>query len=175
MSEPTIISEKQYVEQELLYLYEKIQDYSRTFPDTAAKLNLTLNGSDDPHIQLMLESFAILTSKLQKQIDQSTYPITSALLDNLHPSGNAPIPCQSIVQFSIDETQIGSILNGFKIPKNTIVYKNILEEECCHFSTEWDLNLLPVEIKSLYTEAGFSDSNQSNKGNIVIELKALKC
>ncbi|WGL60328.1 type VI secretion system baseplate subunit TssF [Pigmentibacter sp. JX0631] len=163
-------TENEYIENELMYLYEKIQNYSKLFPDVASKLRFSLNGSDDPHIQLMLESFAILTSKLQKQIDNSTYPITANILDNLHHSGNKPIPAQNIVKFELDETQINTLVNGIKIPKNTIIYRKV-ETEFCKFITETDLTFLPFEVKSVSTE---KDLTNSKKINLTITFNPLQ-
>lgn len=170
MLDKYLTSENEYIENELIYLYEKIQSYSKLFPDIASKLKFSLNGSDDPHIQLMLESFAILTAKLQRQIDQSTFPITANILDNLHHSGNKPIPAQNIVKFELDETQLGTIENGFTIPKNTIIYKKI-DNEFCKYMTETDLTLLPLDIKSVQVE---KDVNSSQRMNFIIEIHTIK-
>ncbi len=170
MLDKYLTSENEYIESELIYLYEKIQSYSKLFPDVASKLKFSLNGSDDPHIQLMLESFAILTAKLQRQIEQSTFPITANILDNLHHSGNKPIPAQNIVKFELDETQLGTIENGFTIPKNTIIYKK-LDNEFCKYMTETDLTLLPLEIKSVQVE---KDLSSTQRMNFIIEIQTIK-
>lgn len=164
--------DKDYFEQELFYLYEKMQDFSKFFPDTASKLEFNLHGSEDSQIQLMIESFAVLTSKLQKQIDQSTYSISSTILENIHPIANMPIPSQAIIKFEIDETQVGSLLKGLIIPKNTVLFRQIDDDFICKFSTETDLKLLPIEINSFLIE---QEGSSIDRSKIVIGLKALKC
>ncbi|WP_158998528.1 type VI secretion system baseplate subunit TssF [Pigmentibacter ruber] len=163
-------TENEYIENELMYLYEKIQNYSKLFPDIASKLRFSLNGSDDPHIQLMLESFAILTSKLQKQIDNSTYPITANILDNLHHSGNKPIPAQNILKFELDETQISTLTNGVNIPKNTIFYRKF-GSEFCKFMTETEITLLPLEIKTITNEKDLENSKKINLSISIIPMR----
>ena len=58
----------EYYRHELAYLRSSGEDFAKHFPKIARRLDLSHEESSDPHVERLIESFAFLTGKLQKQI-----------------------------------------------------------------------------------------------------------
>ncbi len=138
-----ILSE--YYQYELSYLRSASSEFTSKFPKIARHLDLSHNESSDPHVERMIESFAFLTGKLQKQIDDQFPEIASALLEVLYKPLMLPSPSCVMVNFDVDIPRAAKI-PGFNIPKNTLLYALSHSGENCTFRTSHDLQLWPISI-----------------------------
>ncbi len=140
-----ILSE--YYQYELSYLRSAGSDFARKYPKIARRLDLSHNESSDPQIERLIESFAFLSGKLQKQIDDQFPEIADALLGVLYKPLVLPTPSCVMVNFDVDlgraEKSAGCI-----IPKNTQLHATSNSGEICHFTTAHDLRLWPMNIIS---------------------------
>jgi type VI secretion system protein ImpG len=135
----------EYYQNELSHLRSAGSDFAARFPKIARRLDLSHNESSDPHVERMIESFAFLTGKLQKQIDDQFPEIASILLDVLYQPMLLPTPSCVMVNFDVDPAR-SSKSPGFSVPKNTLLYALSYSGEMCSFMTSHDLRLWPVII-----------------------------
>ena len=80
MSKKDIDILSEYYQYELSYLRTAGSDFAARFPKIARRLDISSHESSDPQIERMIESFAFLTGKLQKQIDLAANKKDSALI-----------------------------------------------------------------------------------------------
>ena len=80
-----------YYERELLFVRRFAQDFARRYPASAGRLLLDAGRSADPHIERLIESFALLTARVQHKLDDEFPELTDALLSVLYPHYLAPM------------------------------------------------------------------------------------
>jgi type VI secretion system protein ImpG len=135
----------EYYQHELSYLRSAGSEFAARFPKIARRLDLSHNESTDPHVERMIESFAFLSGKLQKQIDDQFPEIATALLDVLYSPILLPMPSCMMINFDVDPAR-ASKSPGFTVPKHTLMYATSHSGEKCSFTTSHDLQLWPVKI-----------------------------
>jgi type VI secretion system protein ImpG len=160
---------------ELNYLIDSFENFSKKHPSFSKKINLTEKGSDDPHVNLLLESFAFLTSKLQQQIDRNTQQIESFILDNICPMSNLPLLSKTVIHFNYDERQINALLEDSIIQKGTEVFSENENKIKCTFSTEFDVRLVPFKIDQVYFEKEKYIGNFFIKSSLVFKIIPFGC
>ncbi|MDR2067773.1 MAG: type VI secretion system baseplate subunit TssF [Holosporaceae bacterium] len=137
----------EYYQYELSYLRTAGRDFAARFPKIARRLDLSHNESSDPHVERMIESFAFLTGKLQKQIDDQFPEVAEAILETLYEPLTLTIPSCVMVNFDVDQSRAAKAA-GFMIPRNTLLQAVSHSGETCSFRTAHDLPLWPAEIRS---------------------------
>ncbi len=85
-----------YYQRELVFIRQMAQEFAKQFPGAAARLLLEENRSLDPHVERLLEGFALLAGRVQLKIDDEFPELTDALLNILYPHYLAPIPSTSV-------------------------------------------------------------------------------
>ena len=144
-SDTDILAE--YYQSELAYLRSAGSEFASKFPKIARRLDLSNNASSDPHVERLIESFAFLTGKLQKQIDDQFPEIANTLLDVLYKPLVLPTPSCVMINFKIDQGRAAQS-PGFMIPKDTLLHATSHSGEACTFMTSHDLELWPLQIES---------------------------
>src|ERR1700749_3665161 len=91
-----------YYERELTFIREFAQEFQQLYPATAGRLLLEPNRCNDPHVERLIEAFALLTGRIQYKLDDDFPELTTAMLGVLYPHYLAPIPSMAIVQFELD-------------------------------------------------------------------------
>ncbi|MGL5784753.1 MAG: type VI secretion system baseplate subunit TssF [Alphaproteobacteria bacterium] len=135
-----------YYQKEMQYLLHSGRQFASQYPKVARYLDFHQTGSDDPHVQRLLESFAFLTGRLQSEIDDRFSSFTGSLLDTLYPQFTQPIPSSTIVQMN-PTPQMGPQLSGSLVPKGTQLLATAEEGQICRFQSTMDLTLFPLEIQ----------------------------
>ena len=136
-----------YYNRELDYLRNSGAIFAKNHPKIARRLELTGGESPDPHLERLLESFAFLSARLSKEIDDRHPQTAAALLSVLYPHLIAPIPAMAIAQFQADPNK-GTLTSGFEIPKSTSLFANAQENVTCRFQTVYPITLWPIEVKT---------------------------
>ena len=88
-----------YYHQQLDYLRESGNSFSKKHPKLAGLLKLDQQGSSDPFVERILESFAFLTAKIQANHEADQDFLAQSLLNILYPMATLPLPSMTIVQF----------------------------------------------------------------------------
>ena len=134
-----------YYERELQYLRKSGQEFAKQHPKVASSLGLTPTSSSDPQIERLIESFAFLTSTLQRKYDDQFPLMSQTMLRILYPQLVAPIPPMSIAQFHIDPSK-GKSTTGQIIKRSSSLYVQTNKGTPCRFKTSYDLTLWPLDI-----------------------------
>ena len=136
----------EYYRHELAYLRSSGEDFARHFPKIARRLDLSHEESSDPHVERLIESFAFLTGKLQKQIDDQYPEVANALLDIIYKPLILPVPSSVMVNFDIDVSRAQQD-TGVIVPRHTILRATSHDGTVCSFRTTHDLKIWPIELK----------------------------
>lgn len=142
---------------ELTYLREMGAGFADQYPKVANRLELSRDESPDPHVERLLEGFAFLTARLQRNLDQQFPEITSALLDLLYPQYLNPVPSMTVARLDADPEQ-GLLTSGYTVPRHTPLYAEAHGggRLSTRFRTCYPVTLWPLEV----AYAGLESSNQ---------------
>jgi type VI secretion system protein ImpG len=136
-----------YYERELLFIRKMASEFGQRYPERAAALKLTRNGCEDPHVERMIEAFALIAGRIQRKIDDEFPEITQALIDLLYPHFLRPVPSMAIVQFEVDPEQ-SKISTGYVVPRSATVFAEPLAGVQCRFRTAYPTRLWPISVAS---------------------------
>lgn len=115
-SDVDVLSE--YYQYELSHLRSAGSYFASRFPKIARRLDVSHHESSDPHVERLIESFAFLAGRLQKQIDDQFPEVAAELLGVLYEPLTLPMPSCVMVNFDVDIARAAKS-PGFVIPKNT--------------------------------------------------------
>jgi type VI secretion system protein ImpG len=163
----------EYYERELSVLRRLGQEFAQAYPKVAGRLLLEPGKCEDPHVERLIQAFALLAARIHHKIDDEFPAITDALLGILYPHYLAPVPSMSIVQFVLDPEQ-GKLTSGYTIPVGTQLYAKPIEGIQCRFRTCYPTTLWPIQMKSARFEPGDPSVTGSKSGSILrLELQCL--
>lgn len=135
-----------YYDRELVFIRQLSQEFARQFPAAASRLLLEPNRSVDPHIERMIEAFALLAGRVHHKLDDEFPELTDALLSVLYPHYLAPIPSMSVVQFGLNPAQ-AQLPEGFPIPAQTrLKTRDAIDGLRCEYRTGYPVTLWPVAV-----------------------------
>jgi type VI secretion system protein ImpG len=136
---------RDYYESELTFLRQVGADFADKYPKIASRLMLESNRCEDPHVERMLEAFALLAARVHLRIDDDFPQITESLLNILYPHYLRPVPSMTVAQFHSDP-ESGKLTSALKIPKGTVLYSRPVEGVPCKFRTSYDTTLWPLKV-----------------------------
>src|SRR5580658_7211657 len=134
-------------ERELAYLRKMGADFGERNPRIASRLLLEPDRCEDPHVERLIESFALLAARVHLRIDDDFPQITEALLNILYPHYLCPIPSMSVAEFHTDPER-GKMTSSLQVPKGTVLYSRPVEGVPCKFRTCYNTTLWPLKVSS---------------------------
>ncbi len=134
-----------YYERELTFIRQFAQDFARQYPAAAGRLRLEPTHSTDPHIERMIEAFALLAGRIHHKLDDEFPELTDALLGLLYPHYLAPVPSMAVVQFDLDAKRATSP-DGIPIKRHSTLSTAPLEEGPCKYRTGFPITLWPIAV-----------------------------
>jgi type VI secretion system protein ImpG len=134
-----------YYRQELTYLREMGAVFAHRHPKVARRLELGPDESADPHVERLLEAFALLTGRIQQNLDADYPEIAAELLNVLYPHYLNPIPPMTIARFETDPKR-GYPTAGQLVPRHTALFSQHDEGVICRFRTAYPIHLWPLEV-----------------------------
>ena len=139
-----------HYERELAFLRAHAGDFARRYPKIAGRLQLSGDVGEDPHVERLIESFALLSSRIHKRLDDDFPLFTETFLDVLYPHYLRPFPSCSIARF---DTGAGAaqMSTAAHIERGTMLNSKPVRGVACRFRTTFDVALLPLRL----TSAGF--------------------
>jgi type VI secretion system protein ImpG len=143
---------KMWFEQELASLRNEAVDFGTSFPAIAKTLELSAGRSNDPHVEMLMQSFAWLTARLryQLEIDQAVLP--NALLGLLYPHLEAPLPSMLVGEIEV-RPDGANFVHGATLERGRYVYaiatNDIGQQVRCRFRTCYDTPLWPLKVTDL--------------------------
>ena len=81
-----------YYQKELAYLKTKGAHFALRFPKIARRLGMSAGLSEDPHVERLIESFALLCANVQQRLDEDMPEVTHALFTELAPQFLRQLP-----------------------------------------------------------------------------------
>jgi type VI secretion system protein ImpG len=136
-----------YYERELIFIRQLAQEFARQYPAAAGRLLLEPNRSLDPHVERLIESFALLTGRVHQKLDDEFPELTAAMLGVLYPHYLAPIPSMAIAQFELDYDR-ARLPEGFVIERGSRLHAPPVNDVACRFRTAYPVHLWPVQLTS---------------------------
>jgi type VI secretion system protein ImpG len=137
-----------YFENELTLLRHRGQSFSQAYPRIAGKLLLGADEAKDPHVERMIESFALLAARVHKRLDDDFPLFTEALLNVLYPHYLRPFPSCSIAQFDLGASA-SQMSKPVVVERGTKVSSRQIKGVACRFTTSQEVQLLPLRIASV--------------------------
>lgn len=141
-----------YYERELTFIRRMSAEFAQKYPKIAGRLLLEPGKCEDPHVERLIEAFALLAARIHLKIDDEFPEITQALLQVLYPHYLAPVPSMSIVQFELDPDQ-GKISTGYTIEPHRTLYARAARDTVCRFRTCYPVTLWPIEVRGAELQA----------------------
>ena len=136
-----------HYERELAYLRRYGREFAERYPKIASRLQLSADGSQDPHVERLIEAFALLGARISKRIEDDYPEFTDALLDVLYPHYLRPFPSCSIAHFDLGPA--ASKLSGpVRIARGTPLQSRPIRGVNCRFRTAYDVVLTPLAVRA---------------------------
>jgi type VI secretion system protein ImpG len=136
---------RNYYESELTFLRQIGAEFADKYPKIASRLLLEPDRCEDPHVERLLEAFALLAARVHLRIDDDFPQITEALLNILYPHYLSPIPSMSVAEFHTDPER-GKLTSSLRVPKGTVLYSRPVEGVPCKFRTCYNTTLWPLKV-----------------------------
>ena len=143
-----------YYERELTFIRQMAAEFAEKYPTRAGRLMLGADTCEDPHVERLIEAFALLCGRVHHKLDDEFPEITESLLDALYPHFLRPVPSQAIAQFQLDPSQ--STPASTIIPAGTVVNSKPDKGQFCTFRSGYPVTLWPMRV----TAASVSAANQ---------------
>lgn len=134
-----------YYERELSFLRRYSREFAERYPKIAARLAMTGEHCEDPHVERMIESFALLGARINKRLDDDYPEFTEALLEVLYPHYLRPFPSCSIAQLGTSAS-FTHLTAPAVVERGTELKSRPLRGVQCRFRTAYDVTLAPVRI-----------------------------
>ncbi|KPW86255.1 type VI secretion system protein ImpG [Pseudomonas congelans] len=134
-----------YYQRELTWLRHAGGVFANRYPKVARRLELSPGESQDPHVERLLEGFALLAARLQRRLDDDYAEFSDALLEQLYPLSLRPLPSCTVVRFEPDPAK-GNLASGYDLPRDTPLFVTTVQGETIHFRTCAKATLWPVQI-----------------------------
>jgi type VI secretion system protein ImpG len=136
----------QYYEQELTYFSQMAAEFAQRYPKVAARLQLDeAKGSTDPHVERLIDAFALLTARVRRKIDDEFPEIVESLLNMLYPHYLRPVPPMGIAQYRF-ELQQTRPTEPASIPAGSQVTSRPSGGTECTFRTAYPVTLWPLRV-----------------------------
>ncbi|HTS64428.1 MAG TPA: type VI secretion system baseplate subunit TssF [Candidatus Acidoferrales bacterium] len=133
-----------YYERELKFIRQMAGEFAAKYPKVAGRLLLQPGTCEDPHVERLIEAFALIAGRVHHKLDDEFPEITEALLDVLYPHYLRPVPPQGIVQFQLDPSQ--SAPASTKVPVGLPIHTTPERGHVCSFRTCYPVTLWPLRV-----------------------------
>lgn len=135
-----------YYERELTYLRRLSSDFAKKYPKVAGRLLLSGETCDDPHIERLIESFAFLTGRIHKKLDDDFPEVTNSLLEVIYPQYLRPFPSASIACFNCGSAA-AQLTQSARIARHTMLKTRAVKGVTCRFQTAYDVDIWPLRLE----------------------------
>ena len=134
-----------HYERELAFLRTHAGDFARRYPKIAGRLQVSGDVGDDPHVERLIESFALLASRVHKRLDDDFPLFTETFLEVLYPHYLRPFPSCAIARFDVGASA-AQMSVASRIERGTAVTSRPVQGVPCRFRTAYDVHLLPIRL-----------------------------
>lgn len=141
-----------YFNAELAALRHDAATFARSYPAAAGALGMCQGRSTDPHVELLMQSFAFLSGRLRYQVDLGQASLPNALTDHLYPHLSAPLPSMTVAALDVKP-------DGANFARRQVLQRGRLltarahdaagRALSCRFRTCYDTPLVPLVVESI--------------------------
>lgn len=162
--------------QELRSLRAASGEFARRHPQVASKLRLSEFDCPDPHVERLLEGFALQSARLHRRLEDGYGELSEALLELLSPQLMRPFPACSTVSF-VPDPQAGFLTTGYQLPAGTPLYALTEEGNTVWWRTSLAQTLWPIVLEEVAweeaAEAQHSSGFSEARGGLRFRLRCL--
>jgi type VI secretion system protein ImpG len=133
-----------YYERELTFIRQMAAEFAEKYPRPAGRLMLGRNTCEDPHVERLIEAFALLCGRVHHKLDDEFPEITESLLEVLYPHFLRPIPSQAIAQLQLDPSQ--SAPASTQVGAGAAIHSKAVNGQFCSFRTCYPVTLWPLRV-----------------------------
>jgi type VI secretion system protein ImpG len=137
-----------YYERELRFIRKLAGEFAEKYPQVASRLQLEATKCEDPHVERIIEAFAMLTGRIHLRLDDEFSEITDAMMGILYPHYLRPVPSMTIVQMTADP-DVSAVSGGFKIEAGSMLHSAPAGGVRCQFRTSYPLSLYPIRVSEV--------------------------
>ena len=145
-------------------------------PGLAGALDISADGTADPHVERLIEAFAFLTGRIQRNLDHQLPRLASALLDALYPHLTAPIPSLAVAELRVDPARARAA-HGFRVPRGAELTAETDTGAVLRFRTTFEVELWPIRIDAVDrpdpAQLAFLDGRSDVRAVLRLRLAAL--
>jgi type VI secretion system protein ImpG len=134
-----------HYERELAFLRTQADEFARQFPRIAGRLSVSGEVLQDPHVERLIQAFALLSSRIHKRLDDDFPLFTESFLELLYPHYLRPFPACSIAQFD-PAASLAQAAKSSAVDRGTELSTRPMRGVSCRFKTTQALDLLPVRL-----------------------------
>ncbi|WP_374592165.1 type VI secretion system baseplate subunit TssF [Aquabacterium sp.] len=134
-----------HFERELAYLRGHAKSFAERYPKIAGRLMLRGDVAEDPHVERLIESFALLAARVHKRLDDDFPLFTETLLDVLYPHYLRPFPSCSVAQFDLG-SGVAQMSSVAILERGTVLHSRAVQGVVCKMRTTQNVKLAPVRI-----------------------------
>ncbi|ALU89496.1 type VI secretion system baseplate subunit TssF [Herbaspirillum rubrisubalbicans] len=147
---------KDFYHAELTSLRQEGMAFAQQHPELAHALGLNPRQARDPQVEMLMQSFAFLTGRLQYQMEIDQAASANALLNSLYPHLAAPVPSMLVAQISVkpkgnDLSHEQVLERGRNI--STPAFSAAGRRIDCRFRTAYETPLMPFEVTAIQTQS----------------------
>jgi type VI secretion system protein ImpG len=143
-----------HFQRELAFLQTHSDEFAERYPELGGKLGSAGDLVEDPHVERLLQSFALIAARIHKRLDDDFPRVTEALLEVLYPHYLRPFPSCGVAAFDwgLAAVQASGVQT---LPRGTLLHGRPVQGVRCRFRTVYDLQLWPVQLAGFeYRGAG---------------------
>jgi type VI secretion system protein ImpG len=137
-----------YYERELAFMRDQSREFAARHGAAARALLLGDNESRDPHVERLIQSFALISARIHFRLDDQYTEFTEGLLNVLYPHYLAPIPSTTLVRFELDPRK-SPTADGIPISAGTTLRVSTRTGHSCRFRTCYPVRLWPLAIQDV--------------------------
>lgn len=134
-----------YYERELGFLRRYSREFAERYPKIAGRLLIAGEVCEDPHIERMIESFALLNARVSKRLDDDYPQFTEALFEVLYPHYLRPFPSCSIARFD-HSGGVAQLTAASEIARGTELNSRLVQGGACIFRTAYPVTVAPLAL-----------------------------
>jgi type VI secretion system protein ImpG len=137
-----------HYERELAMLRSLAAEFGMRYPRVAGRLAVTGEVLQDPHVERLIEAFALLASRIHKRLDDDFPLFAESFLDLLYPHYLRPLPSSSVACFEARDNA-AQLSRALLIPRGTLLQTRPLRGVACTFRTTSVAQILPLQVVSV--------------------------
>jgi type VI secretion system protein ImpG len=148
-----------YYERELGIFRQYTRQFAARYPKTAGKLLIAGESSEDPHVERLIQSFALLTARVSRRLENDYSKFTESMLESLYPHYLRPLPSYSIVQIGGRDREVPDTVSI--LARGSMLHSVPVQGVTCQFRTAYDVTLAPVAVSKVEFAPVFNDASQA--------------